>query len=66
LWIILPARDAFLLCSDGFWEYVLEAEMEQALAEASHPREWLTRMEARLLWQIPDWHDNYCSGRLGA
>jgi len=57
--VALAAGDAFLLCSDGFWEYVLEAEMEQELAEASNPQTWLSRMEARLLWRAPAWHDNY-------
>jgi serine/threonine protein phosphatase PrpC len=57
--VALAAGDAFLLCSDGFWEYVLEAEMEKELAEASNPKAWLTRMEAHLLWRAPAWHDNY-------
>lgn len=37
-------RDAYLLCSDGFWEYVLEEEMERTLAVASSPTDWLTAM----------------------
>ena len=42
----LPLRkvDAFLLCSDGFWELIEETEMEHHLAESSTPREWLNRM----------------------
>ncbi len=35
---------AFLLCSDGFWEYVLEKEMSMLLAIASTPEEWLAQM----------------------
>lgn len=35
---------AFLLCSDGFWEYVYEEEMEQELRGASSPEDWLERM----------------------
>lgn len=34
----------FLLCTDGFWEYVMETEMEDALCEAATPREWLSEM----------------------
>ncbi|MDX1440062.1 MAG: protein phosphatase 2C domain-containing protein, partial [Rubricoccaceae bacterium] len=35
--------DAFLLCSDGFWEYVLETEMEEDLTTSNDPNEWLER-----------------------
>lgn len=49
---------AFLLCSDGFWEYVLEPEMEEDLAEASGPEDWLERMRGRLKERIPPDNDN--------
>ena len=49
---------AFLLCSDGFWEYVLEEEMEVDLQLAASPEDWLERMLQRLTRRrIPD-HDN--------
>ncbi len=35
---------AFLLCSDGFWENILENEMEEAYRDASDVREWLRNM----------------------
>lgn len=34
----------FLLCSDGFWEYITESKMEQLLDGASGPDEWLDKM----------------------
>ncbi len=37
-------KTAFLLCSDGFWEYVTEEEMEKTLAESKSVSEWLTMM----------------------
>lgn len=49
---------AFLLCSDGFWEYVLEPEMEQDLASAASPEDWLRRMRTRLKARIPANNDN--------
>ncbi len=49
---------AFLLCSDGFWEYVLEAEMEADLQAASDPEDWLRRMRARLQARAPEDNDN--------
>jgi serine/threonine protein phosphatase PrpC len=60
-----PARvpvetsDAFLLTSDGFWEWIFEPEMEQDLAAASGTLDWLNRMEARLKARATPQHDNY-------
>ncbi len=51
--------DAFLLCSDGFWEYVLEPEMESDLQVADNPDSWIERMEQRLLQRVPPNNDNY-------
>lgn len=36
---------AFLLCSDGFWELIEEKKMEAALRRAADPDEWLAAME---------------------
>lgn len=36
--------DAFLLCTDGFWEWVQEADMETTLAQAQNCNEWLGMM----------------------
>ena len=36
--------DALLICSDGFWEWVSEAEMEQSLADTTDVNAWLDRM----------------------
>lgn len=41
----VTAGDAFLLCSDGLWEYVDDAAMEHALAGATSPAEWLAALE---------------------
>ena len=49
---------AFLLCSDGFWEYVLEEEMEEDLRISSNEEEWIVRMHARLCKRIPSDNDN--------
>ena len=51
--------DAFLLCSDGFWGYVTETEMEADLAKAQGPGQWLELMEARLLQHPGEDKDNY-------
>ena len=36
--------DAFLLCSDGFWEYIGEPEMEELLRGNTTPETWLDAM----------------------
>lgn len=40
----LQPGDTLLLCSDGLWEWVLEADMEYTLARARDTREWLAAM----------------------
>lgn len=51
--------DAFLLASDGFWEWVLETEMESTLAASKHPKPWLQQMEATLKQRATGEFDNY-------
>ncbi|WEK53126.1 MAG: protein phosphatase 2C domain-containing protein [Candidatus Cohnella colombiensis] len=53
--------DAFLLCSDGFWEYVTETEMEVDLSKSTTPEQWLNRMNDRLVRRAKPDHDNYSS-----
>lgn len=57
-WKLSPG-DAFLLCTDGFWEYVYEEEMETALSVAKDPQNWLSSMEQLLRTRIPEDADNY-------
>ena len=58
---VVSGGDAFLLCSDGVWEYVADEVLEQLLAQAKSAQEWLSAIEetihvatARLAS-----HDNY-------
>ena len=57
--IAIGAGDAFLICTDGFWELVTEVEMEAMLAGSNAPEQWLARMESILLDNAPPDHDNY-------
>jgi serine/threonine protein phosphatase PrpC len=57
--VTIEPGDAFLLASDGFWEWILEPEMEQDLAAAGGSQSWLDKMEARLLARATPRHDNY-------
>lgn len=38
-------RQAFLLCTDGFWELIDEKKMQHWLKKAASPAEWLRMME---------------------
>lgn len=55
----LQKDDVFLLCSDGFWEYVEEADMERTLAVCSTAADWIAAMEPILLARVSGEHDNY-------
>jgi serine/threonine protein phosphatase PrpC len=51
--------DLFLLCTDGFWEYVEEADMERALATAAAPEAWLRQLEQLVVERGRPGQDNY-------
>jgi len=56
---ISEGSHAFLLCTDGFWEYVYEEEMELTLKQAKDPDDWIARMEKILLERVTGNNDNY-------
>ena len=51
--------DAFLLCSDGLWEGINEAEMEDALLHAESVEDWLSGLEQRVVKRNKPSQDNY-------
>lgn len=51
--------DSFLVCSDGFWEYVLESEMIEDLAGSYDANEWLAKMQKRVETRIRPNGDNH-------
>lgn len=42
--VTVEAGDKFLICTDGFWEWVTEEEMEHAAASSCSMDEWLAAM----------------------
>ena len=42
-----PGKHAFLLCSDGFWEYLTDAEIQLDLFKSDTPEAWLTYLRCR-------------------
>lgn len=55
----LSPGDKFLLCTDGLWEYLDDAELESTSAATSSPREWLRSIEERVLERGSVEQDNY-------
>lgn len=55
----IRSGDKFLLCTDGLWEYVEEAEMEQALGECSSAQAWLETLKGHVTARAKRNHDNY-------
>lgn len=54
---LLPG-DAFLLCSDGFWEYVYREEMLIDLLKAETPEQWAENLLLRHIRRTPPGNDN--------
>lgn len=52
-------KHAFLLCTDGFWEHVLETEMEETLGTLDDPMQWILAMEKQIVQSAPEDLDNY-------
>ena len=55
----LERGDAFLLCSDGFWEYVTEDDIEETINKSATPKEWLEKMLEVLHENEIEKNDNY-------
>lgn len=51
--------DVYMLCSDGLWEYVEEAEMEDSLRRSESAQGWLEALERGVLGRARRGHDNY-------
>ena len=50
--------ESLLLCSDGFWEFVLEKEMIESRKKWQSPRKWLDKMRLVLQSRISNDNDN--------
>ena len=51
--------DAFLLCSDGFWEYVYQEEALADWLKAETPEQWVQLMLLRHIRRTPPGNDNF-------
>ena len=55
----LSRGDAFLLCSDGFWEYLYREEILIDFLKASTPKEWAEFMLLRHIGRQEPGNDNF-------
>lgn len=55
----LKKGDAFLLCSDGFWEYVYDEEMLIDFLKSASPRQWIDLMLLRHIKRTRQGNDNF-------
>jgi serine/threonine protein phosphatase PrpC len=56
---LLSEGDAFLLCSDGWWDAFEPADIAAALARAGSPEEWLDDMRRQIVRRASPKQDNY-------
>ena len=52
-------HDAVLVCSDGFWENIIENEMCRCLAQSGSAKEWLEKMKETVESAAPPNGDNH-------
>lgn len=52
-------NDSVLICTDGFWEFVYEYDMEDALKTTGSATEALKDLENRLNLRVTEGNDNY-------
>lgn len=62
----LQEGDAYILCSDGWWEHFDEARLASSLTQAITPQGWLDIMRQHIVLQAKPRQDNYSAIALWA
>lgn len=57
--LVIKQGDAFLLCSDGFWEYVYDEEILIDFLKSDTPKQWAEHMLLRHIQRTKPMNDNY-------
>lgn len=60
----LQPGDGILLCTDGFWELILEDEMINTYKHAASAEDWLSAMEQIVSGRLNDHSDNYSAAAM--
>lgn len=56
--VAVEAGDAFLMCTDGFWEYIDERRMQKLLRRSATPQQWMTSMINTISRNVKGGNDN--------
>jgi len=65
--MVLPRGfHAFLMCTDGFWEYLQEEEILLDLNKSVSPRDWINALLARHEKRVNGSHDNHTAAAVFA
>lgn len=56
--LLQQGRHAFLLCTDGFWEYLDEEELEETADKAETAEEWIAGLRRRIAERCGSGQDN--------
>lgn len=54
----VEAGDAFLMCTDGFWEYIDERHMQKLLRRSETPQQWMDAMVRAISRSVNGNNDN--------
>lgn len=56
--VAVEAGDAFLMCTDGFWEYIDERRMQKLLRRSATPQQWMASMINTISRNVKGSNDN--------
>lgn len=56
--VAVEAGDAFLICTDGFWEYIDERRMQKLLRRSRTPQQWMSAMLNAISRNVKGNNDN--------
>lgn len=56
--VAVEAGDAFLMCTDGFWEYIDERRMQKLLRRSATPQQWMASMINTISRNVKGGNDN--------
>lgn len=57
--LTIQPGDMFLMCTDGWWEYVEESDMTRLLGSSTSPADWLQLMSDALRAKVNSGNDNF-------
>lgn len=56
--VAVEEGDAFLMCTDGFWEYIDERRMQKLLRRSATPQQWMASMINTISRNVKGGNDN--------